>query len=198
MPNQWTVGGAGVAGTDILKGSSPYDGSYDLEFLGDASTFSSVYQTFNSAGRTNSKLVPNGVYAISFRIKSPSVPNAGVLAISLMDGAGTQMTDDAGNNLLYSLTLSGISTSDYVAYTAFFRLPKVLPANGIRLYVRLTTAIQSTKLIHIDHLAMGVATQLYNTSGQATPGIGNPAGGPFVACFSAQRTLSRGIRSRWR
>lgn len=182
-PDDWVIS-VGAAGTDILRSANPYTQTYSLEILGDGSTLSTLYQSFNTphsttagAGGTPYRILPSTRYALNFFIKSPSAPAAGVLRIALVDGSNNVITDDIGGSNSVSVTLSGVTTS-FVAHSATFITPTNLPTT-VRLQIALTTAMTSTKLIYIDDLALAPMTQLYS-------------GGPAVAAFAGDTAAVKG------
>ena len=154
VPDNWTVG-VGTAGTQIFKGSTAYDGSASLQFTGDGSNLTAVYQPFNTTpstglgtGGTPSTLKANTVYAVNCWVQVSATPAAGVLAISLTNNSGTVTTDAAGNANTVSKSLPSVSTS-WVNVNGFFRTPAVLPS-GFRLQVALSTALSSGKALALD------------------------------------------------
>lgn len=158
-PDDWIIS-VGTPGTTISRGSSPYTGTFDLQFTGDGAQLTKIYQTVDLTTET--------VYAVSCWVKVSSVPAAGVLRLSLHNGTAV-INDSQGNANSITLALTAATTS-YVNLSGFFRLPSVLPST-VRFQLELTTALTNTVSMHLDRLAMVAATQLY-------------AGGPFVAIFS--------------
>jgi hypothetical protein len=169
-PDGWTIL-VGVAGADILRGLSPYAGTSDLQLAGDGATLSALAQTLTG-------LTPATVYAVNFFTKVSAVPAAGVLEVSLVDGANAVVNDAAGAANLVSVALPGATTA-YAAHAAFFRTPALLPAQ-LKLRVRLSTALSAGVAAHVDHLALAkVAQPLY-------------AGGPYAAVFSGAAKVLAG------
>jgi hypothetical protein len=162
-PNSWTVS-VGTPGTHIKEeATDKYKGAKALEYDGDASNLTAIYQALTVAS-----LASRTPYALNFWLKTDSVPAAGVLVVDLFDGTSV-INDDAGTANSLSIDLTAITTS-FVAKSAFFRLPDPVPAT-VRLRIRLSTALSNTSSIFIDHLALAKSTPLYT-------------GGPYVAFFS--------------
>jgi len=175
VPDNWAVGSAGVAGTDILEEASIVyaSSSKALRLKGQSSpVLSEIAQTFNSSSGTTATLKPQTVYALNcFAKDSGAGLTAGVVAISLVDGSGTVINDDAGTANTVSFAYSDTSGT-YAAFNGFFRTPRVLPTT-IKLRIKVTTALTDTESVYIDHLALCEATDLYG-NGQ----------GPWAAVFS--------------
>ncbi|MGH2621604.1 MAG: hypothetical protein ACRDHG_13715, partial [Anaerolineales bacterium] len=152
-----------------------YAGAAALQYTGDGAQLTSVAQTFNdSVLGTAAKLKPQMVYGFNCRVKVSSVPAAGVLELSLIDGSNVIINNDAGaaNSATKSLPAA---TTTYVAFNGTFRTPSVLPAVQ-KFRVRLSTALTSTVSVFIDHLAFAEMTQAY-------------PGGPFLKAFSGASKL---------
>ncbi|MDE2105776.1 MAG: hypothetical protein KGL39_51605, partial [Patescibacteria group bacterium] len=183
QPDNWTKD-VGTIGSTILQGTganayTPTVGGF-LEFLGNGSELTSVYQSFNTtptttqnAGGTgfNISTSPNIPFALNFWYKlGTASPAAGVLEVALTDGAGTIIQDDAGTNNDTTVTLTGIADTNFHNVNAVFRLPKNPPAT-IRLRVRLSTALTNTDAIYISRMSLAQMTALYT-------------GGPYWSLFS--------------
>lgn len=161
----WTVD-VGTAGTQIVSAGSgsAFGGQGNvLEYAGDGSNLTSVYQDLTGL------LTASTVYALGVRLKVSAVPATGTLTFSLTDGSGTVQTDAAGNACTVTKLLTGATTS-YVATTGFLRTPAILPST-LRLRIKLTTALENGKNAFIDQLTLAKATRLY-------------AGGPYLAVFA--------------
>lgn len=156
-PDNWTIQ-TGVAGTDIDDETlDMYEGSAALKLTGDDATLSAIYQVF--ANDTAGELEPLTTYHWNMFISAPAAIAAGVLTISLVDSTSSTISDEAGTANLASKTLSTVGTS-YESWSGSFCTPRVLPSE-IRLRLRLSTAITNTKVLLIDHLSLGEATELY-------------------------------------
>lgn len=175
-PNNWTIT-VGTAGTQVLQGSAgnSYTGAACLQLAGDGSTLTALTLAFagTTTAGTPAKLTPDTIYAVNLALKVDAVPAAGVLEIALIDGTGPPgaiTNDDQGNANSFTVALTS-ATTNYVFYNGVFRTPRVNPATGYKLRLRLSTALTSGKNAFIDHLAMTAPTKLY-------------AGGPYLAVFS--------------
>lgn len=169
----WTLT-VGTWGTDIVReGSTVYTQTYSAKIPGNAGgtgVLASMQQEFgNSGSGTAGVLLPDRSYAVNFFAKFDVVPAAGVLTIELVDGSGTVIQDDQGNNNSTTFSCHSMATS-WAACNTLFRLPRLLPAT-IRLRFRVSTAISSGSNLFVDDLALGFMTALY-------------AGGPSIAIFS--------------
>lgn len=170
VPNQWAIL-VGTAGTTVKESTSEhFTGSASLNFVGNGSQLTSIAQTFSD--RTNGTagaLLSQTQYACNLWLKVDSVPSAGRLEVSLVDGSNTIIVDEEGNSNSFAVALSGATTS-WVAHSGTFRTPYVLP-DTIKLRVRLNIALDNAVNLFVDTLALGLTTQVY-------------AGGPSVAVFS--------------
>lgn len=184
------VHGSGAAGTDFFAYGSGYTQSNALQIKGGGATNPTIYQEFNKtastsagAGGTPAVIRAKTQYAVCFWGKKTTA-TAGILRVALVDSSGTILNDDQGNAQSQSYTLSGGGgwTTSFVAKTAVFRTPTVLPTDGIvRLQFRLTTNLtDATESIVIDDVAMvAMTTQLYT-------------GGPYVAGFAGATKVVAG------
>lgn len=180
QPQYWTAD-VGSAGTNWQDGTSNnyLTGAHCFEFLGDGSTLASIYQTFANGsvtGGNTSSLTPETVYLFRLMYKlSSASPAAGVLSVSLTDTSGTVITDNVGNANTITLALTGVSDTSYHALTGSFRTPANLPTTGVRLRLKLTTALTNAVNLFIDGMALAKPQQ------GAYGGI--YAGGPYIAAF---------------
>lgn len=160
-PNNWPIN-VGSAGVSVFVDGTGLRSANALRFLGDASELTSVVQQFGTSSGTTLTLKPNTVYSVGFWTKVSSVPAAGVLQVSLVNGTGaspTIVTNDASTNLATTVTLSGETTA-YAFHQAFFQTPKTLPATtAVR--VRLSTALDNAKSVYVSDLGFTPAVQLY-------------------------------------
>lgn len=172
-PDQWPIT-VGSAGSTIFNGGSgdAFLGSGVLQFTGNGSELTAVLQQFNASSGTTAKLYANTVYGVGFWTKVDSVPAAGVLQVSLVNGTGTTPTivaDDATTDNATTVSLPGETTS-YAFHSAFFRTPKTLPST-LALRVRLSTALTNARKVYIGGLVMTPAVQVYT-------------GGPYAAAIA--------------
>ncbi len=166
IPDGWTVV-AGTPGTDLGEETGVvYGGAKALKFVGGAAT-TQIKQTIDG-------LAAATPYAVNLFCKVDSAPGAGVLTIDLFDGTSV-INDENGTANSFTVNLTGLGTT-YVAKSGIFRLPEPVPAI-VQLRIRLSTALSTTKILYIDHVALGEMTQLYT-------------GGPFAACFVGSTAFS--------
>jgi hypothetical protein len=179
-PVQWVVD---VDATNVADGTSDnYAGTaHCLSFVGNTggtNLQTAVYQPFanGSPSPSGSSLLIAGqhVYVFAMRLKVKVVPAAGAISISLTDGSGTVLTDNAGNANTITQSLTGLSNNTYVLVSGTFRTPNLLPAN-VRLRIKATTPITTGSTCYMDYVALfdpqqGVYGGIY-------------AGGPFVGIF---------------
>lgn len=179
IPQGWHVG-TGTPGSTIIQSQSIiYDGLSALNFAGNGSEDTSIYQQFssqNSTGDMASLIYPNMIFAFNMFIRVDSTPAAGVLRAAMTDGV-TPILDNSGTSNSVSVNLNTISTT-WVPISSTWRTPNQLPDN-IFLELGLTTPLTSSRNVYIDRCALTQMIQLY-------------AGGPYVALFSGNINMING------
>lgn len=179
VPANWTVD---VGGSQIQDGTSNnYAGAaHCLEFIGDGATLTSIYQPFANSGGSGGSTVtlsPATVYLFNAYVKlSAASPAAGVLTFSLTDGNGNVLNNNNGVAQTITYTLTGVSNTNYNAVSGAFETPTVMPSTGVRLRIKLTTALSAGKNVFIDYAALAKPAQTGSYGGLY-------AGGPYVAVF---------------
>lgn len=169
-PLRWDIVD-GEAGTTVLRSAAGgvRSGTDAAKLVSDGSQATQLAQDVS--------LSVNTVYAACVYAKINTVDGTGSLVVSLTDGDGNILQDDAGNNLTTSVGLnggSGVGTS-YGIQTVFFSTPRQLPTTA-RIQVGFGVAPTSGRQLSIDLVTLVGAAQLY-------------AGGPYAAAFAgADRT----------
>lgn len=165
VPDNWTID-TGTAGVDVLQGSSPRRGTYNLRLVADGATLVKLSQA------PAVTLSPLTLYAVTVTVKISATTATGVLRLALVDDTlGSVVNDAAGNANSTSLSLNGgagVGTT-YTQFTAWFRTPAKASADW-RIEIGFTTAPTAGRLIDIDLLGVTTPTQLY-------------AGGPWVQAW---------------
>jgi hypothetical protein len=166
--NNWDLT-TGTWGTDIQRNSSsPFRGTYDLQFTAGTGVNTALVQEFGVSTGTNVDPRPLTSYAVNFWAKRSGSVSGGVLTVELIDGSGTVINDQQGVANSFTQTLSALTTS-YAAVNGVFRLPQVLPAT-IKLRLRISTALTGANVL-IDDICF-------------TPLVAAYTGGPGLAVFS--------------
>lgn len=158
--NFWQVT-TGSIGTTIKSSVGSYMGATCLQFVGNGSELTTVYQVFDDA--TNGTVVilqPNTVYGVACYVKVSATPGAGVLELAITNAAGTIIQDDQAIDQKITKALTAVSTT-YVLVSGFFTTPRVLPTGALRFRVRLSTALSNAITCNIDNVTLGLATQAY-------------------------------------
>jgi hypothetical protein len=169
-PDDWTIT-VGVAGTDVLEETTDvFVGDSGLALAGDGATLTQLRRDLSAVG-----LLAKRPYALCGWLLTDTTPAAGVLTIDLYDGVGV-IDDDAGNANTLVIDLTTVSDTDFEAHHAMFRLPEPVPAS-VFLRLRLSTALTNTRILYLDHFALGLADQLYT-------------GGPYCAVFTGDVAFS--------
>jgi hypothetical protein len=169
LPDNW-VSVVGVAGTNYQKSTATkYSGTASLQFIGSAAN-TCLSQELNGTGTgSDVTLYPTRSYAVNLFAKVDVAPAAGVLTVELVDSAGTVINDDQGVANSFTVNLVTLGTS-FVAKNGVFRMPKYLPS-AVKIRLRLSTALSAGSNLFVDHMASGLATQVYK-------------GGPGLTMFS--------------
>lgn len=207
-PDNW-VTLVGVAGTDIFNGTSGgayFTGGGAVQFTGTGGALlDAIYQPFNTAsttgagtGGTPATLAPDTVYHWNLYYKVSATPAAGVLEVALTDGTNTVVNDDAAtaNSKTQSLTAA---TGTYANLNGTFRTPAVLPTTGLRLRVRLSTAIDSGKSAFVAGLSFAPAVSLYTGGPWVSAHSGNvrQIAGLSPDTWTVAYTNTRGVLQDW-
>lgn len=146
LPDDWD---AITGGATINEESSVVykAGGKALKITSDGATLTGVKQLVDGLdGRT--------VYAVNLWAKMNTAPAAGVLTVDLYDGTSV-LQDEAGNNCSFTIDLTTLGTT-YVPKNAFFRMADPVPET-VYLRLHLTTALTNTRILYIDHVALGAA-----------------------------------------
>ena len=171
-PDNWEVV-TGTPGTNIFQESTlTFTGGSALRFYDETSSVRlHIRQAFaDGTAGTASELLPLAQYsACMWMRRGGGVPSAGELEVYLDDGGGNVLLDAAGNQNLFSVDLTALTTS-YAPVKGVFRTPRDLP-DAVYLNVRYLTPPETEFNIYMDKLGMGGMTQLY-------------AHGPFLAGHS--------------
>lgn len=184
IPNNWALA-VGTALQDFLNGGggAAYYGSSCLQFSYYAGTpLTQITQKFgDSTNGTAYTLLPDTVYGFNIHAKKTSgLSGAGTVKIGLVDAQSLAfINDDAGNPQSFTFTCAGLSTS-YASKSGYFRTPRALPANGVKLSIGLSVAIaDSGQSIYLDYSACPTMTRVY-------------AGGPLVSVISGGTPWAQG------
>lgn len=166
-PANWTYD-VGTGGTTIVRDSSTKRSTgYSVQFVSNGSVLHKIRQQVSS-----SLLATNNVLCLQFWAKVSVADAAGVLRVRLVDGTGTVITNDAGNNLSTTFDTNTTIGTSYTSCSVFFQLPRQLPTTGVFLVMEMTTTMTSTRTLNISLVGLTKANPLY-------------AAGPYCAAFSA-------------
>ena len=174
LPDSWTAD-VGVAGTDFAKESSTvYKGTNCLSLTGDGSTLTGLSQSILA------NVDALDVLAVNLWLRRDGTSAAaGVLTIDLYDGSSV-VADEAGTDNSFTIDLTALTTS-FAAYSGVFRLPEPLPAT-LKLRVRLSTALTTSRVVYLDHLGVGKMAQ---------PTSNSPGTTPYLCAFSGASNFSK-------
>jgi hypothetical protein len=179
LPDNWSIN-VGTSGTSIFVESSTFiTGTKQLRFTANSGELTEIYQQFNqTSGGTLQNLTPSNVLCLNFWAKIDS-GTTGFVVFELTDKNGTVIQNDQSSNQRLSLDVSTLTTS-YAAQTVFFQTPTHLPVATApyRLRIRMSTALNASHSLYMDHVALSDSQQLYG-------------GGPFMSIFAGSTAFLR-------
>lgn len=179
VPDGWHYG-TGAAGTQFLRSTTHYDGSYSLSIVGDGTTLSEAYQEFTIPGGSSMDspiiMYPYYQLGICLYLSVTGTSPSGILRVSLTDGTSV-INDASGNANSFTVDVSTL-TSSFTPHGGAFRLPAVIPAR-VLLELKLTTAIPSGVTLYVDRVSMSRMQSLYQ-------------GGPRICIFSGNSRMIKG------
>lgn len=149
----------GAWGTDALRSTTAYGGTYSLRINAGA-TNTALYQEFDDTD--GSVVAPNSLtsYAFNFWMRAVAgTVSAGVLTVELVDDTGTVINDQEGTANSFTKTLNTLTTS-WSAVNGVFRIPNV-PPSVMRLRLRISTDLAGDAVL-IDDLAGTNLTASYS------------------------------------
>ncbi len=170
----WNIG-VGVPGTTVVRGNTPYLGTYDLWIVGDGSELTKLRQAVT--------LLPNTVYAVNAYMHTDGSVAAGSIEMRLVTAAtptasaSTVVNNDAGSPNAIVQDVTALSSS-FAPVSGFFQTPAILPTD---LYFEffVNTAITNTERVNIDCVGIIEAVQQY-------------PGGPWEAMFTGSVDFATG------
>lgn len=173
-PGTWTIA-TGTAGTHIFRESvEVLRDDYAAKLTSDGSTLVTLRQAVT--------LEPNTVYGLVTFVKASASDGTGVFRIRLVNGSGTVITNDNGDNLSTTADMSStISTSAFTTVSTFFQTPRQLP-DIVYLEFGFSAAPSSPKSLYVDSVCLGEATAAYT-------------GGPYL--FAASRSAKSAQGDYW-
>jgi hypothetical protein len=202
-PQGWHVV-TGTPGTTILQESAQfYDGLYSLGFVGNSSELTAINQQFSLRGPTPVTgdtpvvMLPSDQMGFNVQLYLSSVPAAGAISFSLVNGpltSSTVINDAQGNPCTISKTLSTSSSGAWFPVNGYFRTPAVLPS-AVYLLAKLTTALSTGTTLYIDHMALAEPYRLYAGGSSLNVWSGNvPSVTGDTATFTPTNTYAAGFQ----
>ncbi len=166
----WTAV-VGAYGTSLLQNTTTVQqGTYSLEFVGDGTTIHAVKQPITVAAST--------VYGFNAWVKASAAYTGGAIAISLVDGSGTVINDDAGGANTITAIAGAVSNTVWTNVSGFFITPKA-PPTTVYLKLGCSSALANTKNLFWDNVSMRTPLRLYNS-------------GPYMMVYSGLNSTVRG------
>lgn len=146
----WTTTNLTV-GTTITRSADSYEGNYAVALTG-AILNGELSQTVTGlVGATN--------YVLGLRMKRPGTITAGVITVALRDAAGTILQDAAGNDLKFTISLTGASGS-YTLTSACVALQRSFPTT-VKASIKVTTAMTGGETVLLDTFEIQPMQSLY-------------------------------------
>lgn len=184
-PNFWAKTDANSQIAQTTTSGEFYDGSSALKIIGHATGTPEFWQEFDSNSGTAYVAKSFTNYALSFYGKVSVVPAAGVLTVSMTDGANAALTSQYSSTGHFAsptsqtntYALNGWTTS-FVNKQATFRLKRNL--STVRLHFKVTTSLSAGSNAFIDRIALTPMTPV-------VPGVG-----PWCATFGGLTSFSYG------
>jgi hypothetical protein len=159
-PSYWPIK-SGTANTQIAAGSVFFTGAKSLAYIGDGSTNTGVYQTFNTVGQSTAVPTEETPYRFSgWLATNTNAGLAGVIQISLQDSTNTVIADDNGANNSFTVNVNTLNTL-YQNVTGEFRLPRSVTHLPVKIVYETTTPIANAKTVYADEFVLTPETQLY-------------------------------------
>ena len=165
-PDNWSVL-AGVAGVDFIQDTgNMFRGSSCLKLIGTAGAVLTAFsQEFgdSTAGTSGTLQAVQQYSKCVWLRRGAAVLASGTLRVSLVDGNGNVVEDQAGTPNVQDFDLTTLTTN-YAPFIATFRTPLALPET-LAVKYELTAAIPNGREVYVDLCSMGIMTQFY-TSGE--------------------------------
>ncbi len=172
VPDNWnlTVGTAGV--NTFEEQTIVYDGDASLKIVGDGATLVTLQQEFDVSTGTLGALSAQTQYSFNiWMCRDGTIPGAGQLSVSLVDGSGNVITDAAGVANTFNINLTTLNTV-FTSFTGIFRTPVIMPAQQfLQFSMPAGQALSAGRAVYLDKASLGQMTQLYTS-------------GPFLALHS--------------
>jgi hypothetical protein len=151
-PTGWTLTG------NVSKGTTAFQGSNALQFVGDGTTLSTASQAFGST--TGSPSLPGFLtqYAVLVWAQA-DLAASGTLAVEFTDGTAAVISDFAGTPNQTSFNLATLVPGVWTPFVASVRVPQIVPA-VMQLRLALTAPL-STGNLYLDSVTMNPLTPFY-------------------------------------
>jgi len=151
-PRAWTIV-TGTAGTQVTQGSTPFRGTYALQFVGNGSTLTRIRQQIASGSGAPTSVQAETDYALTFYARVASA-TTGTVVVALRDASGTTVGSAV------TLNLASLTTT-YALQSVTFSIAKSALPTTLYLDIFSTAAIANTGTLMIDELVLAPMTRLY-------------------------------------
>lgn len=156
VPRNWTIV-AGTAGTQVLQGTVPARGNYNLQLVGNGSTLTRLRQQIASSSGAPYNIFAETTYSLSLLYRTASVSlSTGIVKIEIRDSTGNSVSP------AITINLATMSTTDYTLVSTTFSLARGSVPTSLYLDIYSTTAIANTKQLYIDELLLTPMIELYS------------------------------------
>lgn len=147
-------------GTTISRTANSYVGSFAVALTAAPLNAELSQTAVGLTGATN--------YGVALRVRRPGTITAGVITVALRDSSGTILQDAAGNNLSFTISLSGAAGSYFITAAAF-ALQRAFPTT-VKASIKVTTAMAGGETVYLDTFEIQPMQSVYT-------------GGPDIAFF---------------
>jgi hypothetical protein len=151
-PRAWTIV-TGTAGTQVTQGSTPFRGTYALQFVGNGSTLTRIRQQIASGSGAPTSVQAETDYALTFYARV-AASTTGTVGVALRDASGTVV------GTAITLNLASLTTT-YTLQSVTFSIAKSALPTTLYLDIYSTAAIASSGTLMIDELVLAPMTRLY-------------------------------------
>lgn len=197
VPRNWTIV-TGTAGTQVLQGTVPARGTYNLQLVGNGSTLTRLRQQIASSSGAAFNVFAEVTYSLSFMYRMASASgNTGVVVVGIRDSIGNSVSP------AITINLATLATTDYTYASTTFSLARGSVPTSLYLDIYSTTAIANTKQLYIDELMLTPMIELYSggpkiiiTNGEVDWNIGDTFALDVVSNATSGGTFIKSIQ-RW-
>lgn len=156
VPRNWTIV-TGTAGTQVLQGTVPARGTYNLQLVGNGTVLTRLRQQIASSTGAPFNVFAEVTYSLSFMYRMAAASaNTGVVKVAIRDSLGNAVSPEI------TISMNLVGTTDYTTASTTFSLERGTLPTTLYLDIYSTTAIGSGKQLYIDELLLTPMIELYS------------------------------------